>query len=63
MRITPPKKITIYVSIVLAVIGLVIGLIGFIGLLLPAVTWVLVGLLIIFIAWVLLAIGVTMTGI
>lgn len=50
-------------SIVLAVIGLIIGIVGFFNLLLPAVTWVLVGLLILFIAWALLAIGVTMKGI
>ena len=62
MRLTPPKNITFFLTIVLAIIGLIIGIVGFFGLLLPAATWVIVGLLIVFIAWLLLAIGVYIEG-
>jgi hypothetical protein len=62
MRLTPPKNSTLFLSIALAIIGLIIGIIGFFGLLLPAVIWVIVGLLIVLIAWLLLAVGVLIEG-
>lgn len=62
MRLTPPKNITFFLSIALAIIGLIIAIVGFFGLLFPAVTWVIVGLLIVFIAWLLLAVGVLIEG-
>ncbi|MFW9831589.1 MAG: hypothetical protein ACFFD8_07425 [Candidatus Thorarchaeota archaeon] len=62
MRLTPPKNSTFFLTIALAIIGLVIGIIGYFSLLLPAVTWVIVGLLIVLIAWLLLAVGVLSEG-
>lgn len=62
MRLTPPKNSTFFLSIALAIIGLIFAIIGFFGLLLPAVIWVIVGLLIVLIAWLLLAVGVLIEG-
>ncbi|MFX0060456.1 MAG: hypothetical protein ACFE8J_19330 [Candidatus Heimdallarchaeota archaeon] len=57
MRTTPPKSSTLYLSILLGVIGIILELAGLgIG----SVALVLIGLIVLAVGWILIVLGVTL---
>ncbi len=71
MKLSPPKNSTFYISMLLAVVGIILGFIGFFmidpfgmlfgGLALSEIM-IIVGLILGFLGWLLLALGVSKTG-
>lgn len=61
MRLTPPKKITFWISILVALIGFVVYALTFAGVL--GLAWLgLVGVLLLVAAFVLLSLGLIVKG-
>jgi hypothetical protein len=61
MRLNPPKKITFWISIIVAVVGFIIYALEYAGVL--GVVWLgLVGVLLLVAAFVLLALGLMVKG-
>lgn len=61
MKFTPPKKSTFWVSVIIAAVGFVVGLLGYFGLL--GVPWLgMIGLVLLAAGFVLLALGLTVKG-
>lgn len=59
MRLTPPKKIVFIISLILAIIGLVVQILGYfmvVPVLGPYTFWIM------FISWLLLFLGVWLKG-
>jgi hypothetical protein len=62
MRLTPPKKSTFYMALILAVIGLILGIVGITGVIAYSEIWIFIGVILSFVGWVILALGVSVTG-
>lgn len=61
MRLTPPKKVTFWVAVLLAVIGFVVYALSYFGIL--SMAWLsLAGVLLLVLAFVLLCLGLTLKG-
>lgn len=61
MKFTPPKKSTFWVSVVIAAVGFVVGLLGYFGLF--GVAWLgMIGLVLLAVGFVLLALSLTVKG-
>jgi ABC-type polysaccharide/polyol phosphate export permease len=66
MKLSAPKKSIYFISIILALLGIIFWLgafLGFLAPLAPVATWDLIGFILLFIAWLLLFIGVSFKGI
>lgn len=61
MKLNPPKKITFWLSIIIAAVGFIVYLLTFLGVL--GLGWLgLVGVILLAAAFVLLALGLTVKG-
>ncbi len=59
MKTTPPKSITLYLSILIGIIGIILGLAG-LGM--GSAIFIFIGLIVTAVAWIILVLSVKLEG-
>ncbi len=59
MRTTPPKSITLYLSIIIGIVGIILGLAG-LGM--GSAIFIFIGLIVTAVAWIILVLSVKIEG-